>query len=143
MLPSGADRAAVKTSGRITIVSEVRAAWKGGTAQGDVVTFELRERGYVRILPGDVLQEKISAAKAAKDMGMAAQLPLILVLGRFQADHRLPIPQIVLDRVFGANANPPTVVVRGTEQYIELWSDDRWVEEVDSTVSEGGAYLSE
>ncbi|MGD9980409.1 MAG: hypothetical protein AB7H66_16165 [Hyphomonadaceae bacterium] len=141
-LPTGVDRAAIKTSGRITVASEIRGVWKGSTSQAEAVTFELRERGYVRVLPGDVLKEKTDAAMASKDTAMAARLPLVLIPGRFEDSHRLPLPQVVLDRIFGANANPPSVVVRGTERYLELWSDERWAEEVDSTVSDGGPYWS-
>jgi len=121
----------------VTVPSEVRGAisWRGKIAKGSAVTFELCEPGHCRILAGDVFEERIAAAKKAGDAEKAERLPIVLIPGKWEENARLPLHELVMDRLFGVGMHAASVVLWGHGDAIELWSDERWISAVEATIA--------
>ncbi|MEZ5959107.1 MAG: hypothetical protein R3C30_01595 [Hyphomonadaceae bacterium] len=98
------------------------------------MTFQLCEPGHCRILAGDVFSEKINAANVAGNAEAAERLPIILIPGKWEENARLPLHELVMDRLFGVGTHAPSVILWGHGDVIDLWSDERWAEAVETTI---------
>lgn len=143
--PTSAERVDLGDRHRITIGETVRDAitWGGKLSKGQSITFELREVGHARILAGNVFADRIQAAEDAGDSDLSRRLPLILIPAKMEDSYRVPLHQLVVDRVLGPSApSPLSVVIWGSGECIDIWSNARWAEAADATLGDASQYLS-
>jgi len=130
------------TERRVTVPLGARqtTSWFGEIKDGAGVVFEMSALGRVRMRAGDTLQRAIKAAQAVGDDAAATRVTALFMESTWQTESRLTLPEQVTDRLFGVGVVRESLMVWGTPDAIELWSDDYWMSQLDHLAATDAKY---
>jgi len=130
---------------RVTIPAAAREVvwWFKEVGPKAPLVYELQARGCVRMRAGHTLLRAMETAREVGDHAAATRLTALFLESTWQTETRVTLPQQVTDRLFGVGILPESLMVWGTPDAIELWSDEYWMSLLDHIAQTDAKFASE